>query len=155
MYNFAHVLGVFLAFPLHIQAFGGHQLRISSRPSHLDSYFFSLDFYHTEVSQSSWSRWKVHYAIVYDENGEVLLLNEEGSDDGAGRNTKMNAELLEWLTQKLDMSSLSRLACAYAKPPHDNLHPKKVDSAHIVHVDETRMDLAIALADVQVLVSLQ
>ena len=82
-----------------------------------------------------------HRAIVYGEDGELLSREENTlpNDDLSGR-------MIQSLSETIDVQSLTRIACAFAPPPHSNVHPNDVLSAHLVNLDATGIEIGIALS---------
>lgn len=100
------------------------------------------------VEYGPWrSRWtsginKGHRALIYGEHGMTLEKEEECIDSSSSA----FSSLRDTLADQLDNSAqLIRVACAFAPSPHNNLHPKQIQSATIVDVDSTEVQVALAI----------
>ena len=155
MHNFVLAALLLLRYSsLEIQAFGGKQFLLKPRQIRSGSSSHYFDQSRT-TSSSSWNG--VHHAKVFDEGVYTDLLDEDDSEEGSQDNSfygnVKEKELLAWLSRKCDTPLLTRLACAHAPPPHSNMHPKRIDSAHLVRVDGSSMDIAVAIGPIQILVT--
>ena len=86
------------------------------------------------------SNGKGHRALIYSEQGMTL------EKEDCIQISPASSLLKEALSHQLDNSAqLIRVACAFAPSPHHNLHPKQIQSATIVHVDSTELQVALAI----------
>jgi len=81
------------------------------------------------------------FALIYGENGQAV----DSETDFLETKEHPWSPLKESLASQLDLGMLTRVACAFAPPPHAPLHPKHVQSATLVSVDPSKQ-LEVALA---------
>lgn len=88
---------------------------------------------------------KGHRALIYSEHGMTLEKEEECILSSSSSSTSF-FQLKDSLADQLDdTAQLIRVACAFAPSPHNNLHPKQIQSATVVHVDSTELQVALAI----------
>ena len=82
-------------------------------------------------------------AIVYGEDGQIEK-NEE-AESSSVPSSSLNAELVTALTSRLDRQALIRIACAFAPPPHNNLHPSNTADARLASISPLGAEIAVSV----------
>ena len=86
------------------------------------------------------------FALVYGADGTVSDEDQvDSSFLGSSPSLSLPPEIVDALSSRLTMPVLSRLGCAFAPPPHANLHPRKVESASLVSIDSTKLEIAVSI----------
>jgi hypothetical protein len=82
------------------------------------------------------------HALVYGADGKVI---KEDQNEKPDSNKNRSIDLLEEIQSEITNDQLVRIACAFAPPPHTNIHPSKVHNAQLVSLTENKLDVAIAV----------
>jgi len=110
---------------------------------------FGVDFAQSRNRLTNGGMGKGHRALIYSEHGMTLEKEEEcvhSSSDSPSSSSLSTSLWKEYLADQLDNTDqLIKVACAFAPSPHNNLHPKQIQSATIVHADSTEVQVALAI----------
>lgn len=94
------------------------------------------------------------FALIYGADGTVS--GEESNYLDPVISSTLPRDVVESVSNTLAMPLLIRLGCAFAPPPHNSLQPQKVESARLVSLESTKLEIAVAVPSdgglVQVLV---
>jgi hypothetical protein len=83
-------------------------------------------------------------AVVYGQDGKIVKDSEQ-KEDMTNAFVEISSTIQQSVLSKIDNALLTRLACAFAPPPHDHLLPHRIVSASLEQINAQQCSIAVAV----------